>query len=59
MSLEQGSGRSVLGERLQEEHATGRRSKRRKLREVEALRIKDSVRWELPKRGSRRRRLRE
>ena len=45
MSLEQGSGRSVLEERLQEEHATGGRSKRRKLQEVvEALGIKDSVR---------------
>ena len=48
-SLEQGSDRSVPWERLKEEHATGRRSKRRKLQEVEALGIKDSMRWALHK----------
>ena len=40
---EQGSGMSVPGERLQEEHATGGRSKRRKLQEVEALGVEDSM----------------
>ena len=61
-SLEQGSCRSVPEERLQEENATGGRSKRMKLQEVEALSIEDSMRWGLHKKalgggGSRSRKL--
>ena len=46
-SLEQGSDMSVPWERLKEEHATGGRPKRRKLQELEALGIEDSMRWAL------------
>ena len=46
-TLEKGSARSVSGERLQEEDATGGRSKRMKLQKVETPGIEDSMRWGL------------
>ena len=46
-SLEQRIARRVPGERFQEEDATEGRSKRRKLQEVKALGIEDSMRWGL------------